>query len=192
MAYLPYLDGVQENASHSLFTLMWTNEDVNSNTNDMTHYKVKLRTWNQPWGLSCKKLHLDQVHIIFRPTSDIPTNIFVTGDDATKTWRAETSQLYVRTNPGNEFPVFHQDMGKRPLTYSQALTLTPDVDGSEDYWCRTYRPLRDTPIWQGLNACTEIDIQLMFPILSQDSRSTLEQIPSYRILKVICHFSAEL
>lgn len=188
MSAFPYLDGLAEDPHHMLFSMMWSNNTTY--TQPMTKQKMVMRTWSMPWGLTCKRLHLDQVHIIFRPSSDITT--FQAGDAADKTWRAETMQLYVRTNPGNEYPVFHNQDGARPLTYTQALTLTPDVEGNEDYWCRTYRPLRDVPIWQGLNGCTEMDIELLFPILFQDPRSPLEQIPDYRIVKVICSFSAEL
>ena len=102
-------------------------------------------------------------------------------------------QLYVRTDPGHEHPVFAEREGHRPLTYSCAMTLAPDVEGTEDYWCRTYRPLRDVPIATGLNGCTEMNIELLFPTLFRNSTpGTLEQIPDYRILKVICHFSADL
>jgi hypothetical protein len=187
MSAFPLIDGHSEDPHHLLFTMMWTNNATH--TEKMTKQTVSMRTWSHPWGLTCKKLHLDQVYVIFRPTTDITT--FSLGDDNTKSWRTETIQLYVRTNPGNEYPLFHNADKSRPLTYTQALTLTPDIEGSEDYWCRTYRPLRDVPICQGINGCTEMNIELIFPTLFLNTPSSLEQIPDYRILKVICHFSAE-
>lgn len=191
MSAFPLIDGMSTDPSHASFTLLWSNNA--SKTEKMTSKRMTMRTWSWPWGITAKRLHLDQVFIIFRPTTDIGAQEFTAGDDATKSWRAETMQLYVRTDPGHEHPVFSESPGYRPLTYSSALTLCPDVEGSEDYWCRTYRPLRDVPIATGLNGCTEMNIELLFPALFKDpTPESLEQIPDYRILKVICHFSADL
>lgn len=191
MAAFPRLDGMNDDPHHASFTLQWTNNATH--TEPMTSKRIGMRTWTWPWGLTCKRLYLDQVFIVFRPTAEIQSTEFVPGDSATQNWKAETMQLYVRSDPGHEHPVFAEGQGYRPLTYSCALAITPDVEGSEDYWCRTYRPLRDVPIATGLNGCTEFSMELLFPTLFVDpTPQSLEQIPSYRILKVICHFSAEL
>lgn len=191
MSAFPRLDGVSEDPSHASFTLTWSNN--NTYTAKMTDKRVGMRTWAWPYGITCKRLHLDQVFIVFRPSDDIADSEVTTGDSKDNTWRAETMQLYVRTDPGHEHPVFAELEGHRPLTYSCALTLAPDVEGVEDYWCRTYRPLRDVPIATGLNGCTQMRVELLFPILFRNTTpGTLEQIPDYRILNVICHFSADL
>lgn len=191
MAAFPRVDGMSIDPRQSAFTLMWTNNATHSDV--MTSRRVLMRTWSAPGGITCKNLHLDQVFIIFRPTSDIASLEFKTGDDDTKTWRAETLQLYVRMDPGNEYPVFEGTQGSTPLTYSCAMAVTPDVEGVEDYWCRSYRPLRDLPVATDLHGCTEMRVELLFPTLFRNpTPGTLEQIPDYRILKVICHFSAEL
>lgn len=183
------------NPSRTHVSIMWSNNGAY--TRAMTRYGVNLP--NDP--LDCAKLHLDQVHIIYRPTADISS--FTTGDDNTKTWRAETSQLYVRTTPGDRHtlyavsstnPVNESSASTNvvmPVTYSSALTVVPDTEGSEDLWCRTYRPIRDLPVATDVRNCRELIIELLFPLLMADHRTTLTQIPDYRIIKVLCEFSLD-
>ena len=145
-------------------------------------------------------LYIDQVHIIFRPSSEI--TVFDAGDDATKPWRAESSQLLIRTTPGERHLLLatpstyntHEDTVRSPvapITYSSALCVTPDAEGAEDMWCRTYRPVRDMPVARNVFSLTDLSIELIFPLLLEDSRTTLKQIPNYRIIKVLCEFSLD-
>lgn len=184
------------NPSSAHFSVMWSNNDQNWDRS-MTEHALTLRD-----AISCSKLHLDQVHIIFRPSSDIPSTQFVPGDTSTLTWRAETSQLLVRTTPGERHHLYatssddttSNDVMRqvhRPVTYSAALTVTPDSEGAEDMWCRTYRPVRDLPVAHHLFNTTELRIELLFPLLMEDTRTTLKQIPNYRIIKVLCEFSLD-
>lgn len=79
------------------------------------------------------------------------------------------------------------------LIYSSSMCLAPNVEGVEDYWQRTYRPVRDLPVSNNLNEVTEIDIQLLFPLLFTNTSGTMKytQVPNYRILKVYCEFSLD-
>lgn len=183
------------NPSRNHLAIMWSNDATYSRT--MTRHTLNLP--NDP--LDGSRLHLDQVHIIYRPTTDI--TVFTTGDDNTKSWRAETSQLYVRTTPGDRHTLFAVSSSSplyetsastsvvMPTTFSAALTVVPDSEGSEDLWCRTYRPIRDLPVATNLQQCREITVELLFPLLMADHRTTLSQIPDYRIIKVLCEFSLD-
>lgn len=187
------------------FSLMWTNSPPKYDRH-MTRRRFTLRgvDGGNHQGITARHLHLDQVHVIFRPNGDIQTAEYTTGDDSTKTWRAETSHLLVRTMPGEQHLLFStgtQDgvpessaairEPTRSLVYSSALSLVPDVDGNEDYWCRTYRPVRDIPVANCLIGVSEIDIELMFPLLFNDNKAPFTDVPNYRILKVLCEFSVE-
>ena len=193
---------------------MWSNNA--NHTRSMSRHHVTLRGLGSGGGavgcgggLTARHLHLDQVHIIFRPNADIGPTEFIAGDDNTKTWRAETAHLFVRTMPGEQHLLFssgtsqdgvslqgeissphhtHRDPA-RSLVYSAALSLVPDVEGNEDYWCRTYRPVRDIPLANYVMNVSEMTIELMFPLLLHDS--PFIEVPNYRILKVLCEFSVD-
>lgn len=147
--------------------------------------------------LAC--LHLDQVQIVFRPSSDINVGEFVTGDSLDKTWRVETYQLMVRTHPGVCHTLYVTSptdevatTAKQPtraVHYSASMSLIPNVEGNEDYWVRTYRSVRDMPVAYQVDQMNEIEIELLFPLILADSNSPLDRIPDYRILKVYCEFS---
>lgn len=181
--------------SKTKFSVLWSN---NANHNRrMTTHALTLRE-----GLTCDRLHLDQVHIIFRPSASITTSEFIRGDSADLSWRAETSQLLIRTTPGERHTIYvtassddtFQSVVRSPhmsLTYSAALSVCPDAEGSEDLWCRTYRPVRDMPVAHHLYHSSELSIELLFPLLIEDERTQLQQIPDYRILKVLCEFSVD-
>lgn len=181
------------------FSVMWNNNETF--TRPMSNHIVTLRDGgghHNIGGITAKSLHLDQVHVIFRPSDQITQ--FMNGDDATKNWRVETSQLLVRTNPGNQNILYNTDADPltsssvvrdpvRCLMYSSALALVPDTDGPEDYWCRTYRPVRDLPIAHYLTNVSELSIDLLFPLLFSDKTAPSTFVPNYRILKVLCEFS---
>lgn len=152
-------------------------------------------------GLRAQSLHLDQVHIWFRPSASIPTAQFTYGDSTAKSWRVETAQLLVRVKPGEQFTFYVVEPGdddrtssqpERSLTYSSALSLTPDVEGTEDYWVRTYRPIRDIPVARKLDGVSELDIELLWPLLFQSGVTGVPNtVPDYRILRVILEFSVD-
>lgn len=192
------------------FCLMWSNNA--NHTRSMSRHRVTLRGLGggDGYGLTARHIHLDQVHIIFRPNADIGSSEYTRGDGDTKTWRAETAHLLVRTLPGEQHILFSSgtqdgvpggggDAGDttttreptRSLVYSSALSLVPDVEGNEDYWCRTYRPVRDTPIANFVMNVSEMDVELLFPLLFNDTRSPFTEVPNYRILKVLCEFSVD-
>ena len=178
------------------FSVIWSNNATH--TRPMSQHTLTLRK-----GLTCQKMHLDQVMILFRPTSDIGVQEYKPGDSGVVTWRVETAQLMVRIKPGVEHLMYSVNgdstetgVIKQPtqsLVYSSSLALAPNVEGQEDYWQRTYRPIRDLPVSYDLQEVTELDIQLLFPMLftniSGDLRYT--DVPDYRILKVYCEFSLD-
>ena len=173
----------------------------------MSSHAVMLRRGHttihgQP-GLSCKELYLDQVYIVFRPTNQITANEFIAPDSSSYNWHVETDHLLVTTEPGFRYPLYsvgastedHQTTAYNPVSlasYSCALSVTPGTEGGDDYWCRTYRPIRDMPIAVDLHDTNEIRIQLLFPLILDNSiNPTLRQIPDYRILRVLCEFSTK-
>jgi hypothetical protein len=184
------------------FALMWSN-DATLHNQSMSQRTCTLRDVGGRGGpLTCRELHLDHVQIVFRPTTDIGALEFQSGDSALYTWRVETSQLMIRTKPGQQHTLFTLGLNRandkgpvsnrepnRSVVYSQALSLAPDVQGTEDYWARTYRPMRDLPIAVNLQNVSELDIQLIFPLLFDDALAPTASVPDYRILKVYLEFS---
>ena len=179
---------------------MWTNNATH--TRPMSNHRVTFRRD----GFTCKKLHLDQIHIIFRPTTDIAPTEFIGNDNNTKSWHAETMQLLVRTTPGVQNTLFTVDPStpahvetisqpNRSIVYSSALSIVPNLNGTSDgptFWCRTYRPIRDLPVAVNLDQVTEIGIELFFPILFGNSNLPVTYVPDYRILKVYVEFSVDI
>ena len=77
------------------------------------------------------------------------------------------------------------------LTYSASLQVTPYTGlPEEDVWCRTYRPLRDIPVANDLVDCSELQLDLLWPLLQGDPINTVWwAVPDYRMLRVTCDFS---
>lgn len=178
------------------FSVIWGNETVKY-SRDMSRHVLTLRK-----GINTPALHLDHVQILFRPSHSIDLVEFQPHDSNTKTWRVETAQLMVRIKPGVEHtlytvpasstPTYEQTI-KQPvkaITYSSALSLVPATAGDEDYWQRTYRPIRDTPVAFDLEGITELEIEIFFPNLLVDE-SNFRTVPNYRILQVYCEFSLD-
>lgn len=179
------------------FSVLWSNNDTY--TRPMSIQTLTLRK-----GLTCRHLHLDQVTVLFRPSADIGSTEFQMGDNADLPWRVETAQLMVRIRPGVEHLLYtansdvplNEVIIKQPtqsLTYSSSLSLVPNVEGLEDYWQRSYRPVRDCPVSNDLNATSQLEIQLLFPYLFTNISGplTYTTVPDYRILKVYCEFSLD-
>lgn len=194
---------------HVRFSLMWVN-DSTTHQRPMSSCRMTLRDaggdaqGQSPGGLTCGALYLDQVHIQFRPSEEIAAGEFQPGDSADKSWRAETMELYVRTSPGRrsvcyvlgaQDPVQDAHGSVRPhvsLVYTAALHLVPDVGGSEGLSCRSYRPLRDLPIATNLQNVSELTVDLLWPLLQADPRTATWYVPNYRILRVVCDFTARI
>ena len=152
-------------------------------------------------GLTCQRLYLDQVVIMFRPTIDISLSEFASNDGSQYNWHVETTNLLVRTRPGQENAFYVVDQSQsasgstyhKPhnrLLYSNAYTVAPQIEGSEDYWCRTYRPVRDYPVAVQLQNVAELTVDLFYPMLYNGVLNNF-QVPDYRILDVICDFTIE-
>lgn len=184
------------------FSVQWIN-DPTDHRRDMTQHTVMLRRGHatpQGYpGLSCKELYLDQVYILFRPSDQINPAEFVAPDSADFNWHVETDQLMVETNPGFHYPLYSVG-GNTPdyiqtahnptslCNYGCALTVTPGSQGEEDYWCRTYRPVRDVPLAVNLHDINQMEIRLCFPLLLGH---VMRQVPNYRILRVLCEFTTK-
>lgn len=205
------------------FTVLWTNNN-NFTRKDMTKVPVSFRHLGDhaTGGLSCKAVYIDHIKIVYRPSDSIDNAEFVEGDDVDHTWRAETSDLMVRMSPGVrntlllvEDSTNHQKANTSAtewenrnlsgygvhrqtwpgLVYSCSLTLAPNVDGNEDYWVRTYRPVRDVPCahhWTGIG---EIELELHFPMLLASGifgNRYFASVPDYRIVTVMIQFSVHI
>ena len=182
------------------FAVQWTNNATNNRAMSTHHVDLTAvqRTHQGERGLSCKKLFLDQMYVMFRPTSDINAGEFVAPDTNQFNFRAETTQMLVRIDKGFQYPLLAvpattstaKTSGIKtniPLTYSTAMTVTPEIDGNEDYWCRTYRPVRDLPVAINVENWGDLKIDLLFPVLIDNP--IMQQVPDYRILRVLCEFS---
>lgn len=187
------------------FSIQWSN-DTTDYKQPMSSRRVMLRrnmrTHEAYQGLACRELYLDQVYIVFRPSNTITASEFVAPDAATFDWHSETDQLMVRIHPGFEYP-FHNINGNtnpdhvvtshnpdQVLAYSTTMCVKESGTKNTDdhYWCRTYRPVRDAPVSGPLLDTSELQIDLLFPIL-QNSSNNQKTIPNYRILSVLCDFT---
>lgn len=202
------MNAPQQPAMNRQFSVIWTNNATY--TRPMSRHGVTLRGVGIGGmeGLTYNALHLDQVQIVFRPNTSITAPEYVAPDSENYTWRVETSQLFVRTRPGKQHvlistgsndrttpvgTVTSQSEGRHSVVYSAALSLAPNVDGNEDYWVRTYRPVRDLPIAEHGCGESELDIELFFPLMLDDERALpFTAVPDYRILKVLCEFSVRV
>lgn len=170
----------------------------------MSTHTFRLRDMGGIWLTRDAEVHLDHVHIQFRPSSNIGSSEFILGDSSSLAWRAETMQLMIRTTPGerhvmyaegNADPVTGTDVKttQRTATFSSSLSLTPDVEGTEDYWARSYRPGRDLPVLRQFEGdLSEFTVELVWPLLLADTSTAASYVPDYRIYKVYCEFSVRL
>lgn len=185
-------------STNNKISVMWTNNATH--TRPMSRHRITFRNDS----LTCRKLHLDQIHIIFRPTTDIAATEFIGNDDNTKSWQAETMQLLVRTTPGVHNTLFTVDPNtpahveaisqpNRSVVYSSALSVvTNNPDSGPAFWCRTYRPVRDLPVAVDLDHVSELGMELFFPVLfGNRDNQVVTYVPDYRILKVYVEFSID-
>lgn len=185
------------------FSLQWVNDNTHQKSMNTAVFTLRdtLNPYTGDGGLTCERLHLDQVHIHFRPTTEIGTAEYRTGDNTDLDWRAETQQLYVRLNPGVRYVLYTdgtsnirtEETGRhtqRSLVYSAALSVGPGTGlSSEDVWVRTYRPVRDLPVLTHVANLSELQVDLLWPLLQGDSGAAWWSVPDYRILRVIAEFS---
>lgn len=148
-------------------------------------------------GLTCESLYIDQIHIIFVPMNDpVLVDKFRDGDSDQLRWRAEMQVVNIRLNPGERYslqtrdPVVTDTAPAVAHMYSASLTQTPYTGApEEDYWCRTYRPIRDLPAAQNLNRVSDLEVELLWPLLQGDPSVVWWKIPDYRIFHVLVDFS---
>lgn len=192
------------------FSLQWVNNT--DFTRPMCTARFNLRDALSPHGeggLTCSRLHLDQVHIHFRPNGTSTDPViqdaeYRPGDDRSKDYLAETLQLYVRLSPGDRHVLYTSGRAdttlsdpssvphpQRSLVYSTALTASHNTgfDQGGDAYCRSYRPIRDLPALQHVAHLSELQVDLLWPLLQGDSTNTWWSVPDYRIYRVICEFS---
>lgn len=195
------------------FSLQWVNNG--DFTRPMSTARFNLRDSLSPHGesgLSCTRLHLDQVHIQFRPskkadgTANIQDTELRSGDSRNYDWTNETLQLYVRLTPGERYVLYTSGVpiqetdptiissAPRSLVYSTVLSAGYSTAAdTQDAYCRTYRPVRDLPVLRDTTQLTELQVDLLWPLLQGDPEHTVWwSVPDYRILRVICEFSYEV
>ena len=187
------------------FSVMWANNATHTRPG-MSSFRATLRDPLGPHidgGIGGRAVHLDQVHVQFRPSTSIAAGEFQAGDGPQFDWRAETQTLYVRTTPGARHTLYTRSAQAdasettvrcphRPLVYSGALHAVPQMAGDQDLWCRTYRPLRDLPVVEGdavEQGLSELGIKLLWPLLQDDTQAAATYVPDYRMLRVLCDFS---
>lgn len=195
------------------FSVLWSNN--RAFTRPMSKHTFRLRDLGLPMYQGAT-VHLDQVQIIFRPTTGdgaIDSTEYQGADNDTYPFHTECDNLMVRCTPGVRYPLFvgddpllgdqslagqnaHRPYGtdtqhvQRVCTYSAALSTTPNQVGDDSYWVRTYRPIRDLPVLTDPQAnLSEWTLELFFPYLLGDAKAIAGQVPDYRILKVYCEFS---
>lgn len=191
------------------FSLMWVN-DPTTHSRPMSRCRMILRDaggdalGQSSGGLTCGALYLDQVDVQFRPTADIGSTEFQSGDNATRDWRDETTSLYVRTSPGRrsvcytlgaQEPLQTSSDGavipRTSLIYTTSLHIVPEASTSE--LVRTYRPLRDLPIATQLTNVSDLTVDLLWPLLQGKSVGPGEWfVPDYRLDRVLCDFTAHV
>lgn len=185
------------------FSLQWINRADGSRP--MGQVRFNLRD-HLSWGtLTCDTLHLDQVHVQFQPNDRIPDAALRPPDSKDFDWQAETLQLYVRITPGHRHTLYNQSdpvtaaagqgggqLTQRSLVYSSALSASPytGATGGTDAYCRSYRPIRDLPVSTNLLGVSEIQVDLLWPLLQGGPANAVWwNVPDYRIVRVLCEFS---
>lgn len=185
------------------FSLQWVNHaDFNR---PMGSVRFNLRDALSPTGesgLTCSRLHLDQVHIHFRPNTELANQTLMPRDSVDMEWVNETLQLYARITPGARYVLYTDGAQsttvdphtvphpQRSLVYSAALSPAHATSGDgDDTFCKTYRPIRDLPVLEHVANLTELQVDLLWPLLQGDSKAVWWSVPDYRILRVICEFS---
>ena len=76
---------------------MWSNNTTFNRP--MSRHTFRLRDLDHIFLTRKEAVHLYQVYIIFRPSTDLPDTGLRVGDSNTYTLRAETMQLMIRTTP---------------------------------------------------------------------------------------------
>lgn len=192
-------------ASTGKFSLQWVNSPEYKRPMNMARFNLRdaLAT-HRDAGLTCGKLFLDQVHVQFRPSVEIQSTEYRVGDREALDWINETLQLYVRLTPGVRHVLYtsaSHDGGEadpntvthpeRSIVYTSALSASHATSGDgDDAYCKTYRPIRDLPVLEGASQVSEIQVDLLWPLLQGDpSRVAWWSVPDYRIIRVICEFS---
>lgn len=191
------------------FSLQWVNNTDHTRPMGSARFNLRDSLASQgEGGLTCGRLHLDQVHIHFRPPGTATSPViaddeFTRGDNRDLEWVNETLQLYVRITPGERYTLYTSPKEtpayqtsdtmphpQRSLVYSAALSAGYATSGDgDDTFCKTYRPIRDLPVLYHASNLSEIQVDLLWPLLQGDPSAAWWGVPEYRILRVICEFS---
>lgn len=186
------------------FSLQWVNDFNYKRPMNTARFNLRDALSAQgEAGLTCRQLFLDQVHIQFRPTPDIKATEYRVGDSDTLDWINESLQLYVRLTPGvrhtlytsgvphNEAEGSSTSNPQRSLVYSAALCSAWATSGDgDDTFCKSYRPVRDLPVLVNGNQVSELQVDLLWPLMQGDpTRMAWWSMPDYRMIRIICEFS---
>lgn len=184
------------------FALQWIQQDpTRSRSMNTVRFNVREIQCAGGQGLTCEGLHLDRLLVWYTPNdAAILTGKFLGTDTNLKTWRAETKIVNIRVTPGERFTLLtrsktstDEDTVTHPTThliYSGSLHETPYTGGlNEDYWCRSYTPTRDSPVARNLHQVTELQLDLLWPLLQGDPTAPFPFVPEYRLERVLAEFS---
>lgn len=184
------------------FALQWIQQDPTRNRSMNTvRFNVREIQCAGGQGLTCEGLHLDRLLVWYIPNDNAKlVGLFQGADTNLKTWRAETKIVNVCVTPGERYTLLTRsktsDDGATVthptthLTYSGSLHETPYTGGlTEDYWCRTYTASRDSPVARNLNQVTELQLDLLWPLLQGDADAPFPFVPEYRLERVLAEFS---
>lgn len=186
------------------FSLQWIQRNPErSQSMNSVSFNVRDVQTNGGQGLTCEALYLDQLHVWYTPhDSTRLVGKFQGTDDNTKTWRTESNIVHVRVTPGERYTLLTRpststdnEMVTQPVqhqVYSVSLHDTPYTGGTnEDYWSRTYAPHRDSPVSRNLFCVSEIQLDLLWPLMQGMTASEIPfpYMPGYRIERVLAEFS---
>ena len=186
------------------FSLQWINSGTSRNR-PMNSVRFNIRdVQGLGEGLTCEALHVDQLHIIFVPSnSPALTGLFRSGDGINVRWRAEAQLVNVRLTPGERYVLATRGT-TAPSTVNDTTVVAPQLSAAysasfcntpytgapqEEFWCRSYRPVRDLPAARHLQGVSQLQIDLLWPLLQGNPEAIHWAIPDYRIDRVVVDFS---
>ena len=183
---------------HSSFTLMWAN-NATFTKNNMVRHTAVLRGVGEGGlhGLTCRKLYVDQITVVYRDPNSIQSTQFVAGDSVNFTWNLETILLHLGVTPGlvqNAWTVKPNNPDNVQHAYQFSNSYTQHNTGQismEGYYIKVYRPTRDVPVAVNLQGVGNLSFHLMFPMIFLSTTFPYVDLPDYRIQYIIMEMSAE-
>lgn len=183
---------------HTRFTLMWANDTGFTKTNMLRHTSV-LRGLGEGglYGLTCRNLYVDQITVVYRDATNIPSGQFVTGDGSAYTWNLETQLLHLSVSPGlvqNAWTTKPENPDTVQHAYTYSGTYTQHNTGQvtlEGYYVKVYRPTRDLPVAVNLQNVGNLGFHLIFPMIFLSPTFPYVDMPDYRVQYVLLELSVE-